>query len=87
MKEQVKHPEHYNSSINGLETIDVMEGAVNVKDTVKSGFRKMTAVKYICRAGLKDDRIKDINKAIEYLQMLVEYWESKEEDRYVSHND
>lgn len=85
MKEQVKHPEHYNSSINGLETIDAMQGAVNVKDTIVSGFHKMTAVKYICRAGLKDNRIQDINKAIEYLQMLVKHYQ--EEDKHVSNDN
>jgi hypothetical protein len=60
-KETVEHPDHYRSE-SGLEAIDVIEAW-------DLNFNLGNALKYICRAGLKDkgSRSEDLEKAIWYL--------------------
>lgn len=59
----VNHPSHYNA-YKGLEVIDLTE---------QMNFNRGNAVKYICRAGLKNEEteIQDLEKAIWYLQREV----------------
>lgn len=66
--EAVDHPAHYQSA-GGLEVIDVIEA-------FGLGFRLGNAIKYILRAGHKDDRLQDLRKALWYLQREI----SKEEE-------
>ena len=50
-------------------------GNIQVWDFVRDqglNFHLGNAVKYICRAGYKDDRIADLRKAIHYLQNELE---------------
>lgn len=54
------NPDHY-KSISGIEAIDVIEA-------FDLDFCRANAVKYILRAGKKDDVIQDINKGIWYLE-------------------
>lgn len=67
IKDDINAPPHYIS--NGLESIDVIE-AFNL------GFRLGNTVKYILRAGRKDDRLKDLRKAQWYLNREI----AKEEE-------
>ncbi len=62
-KEMVNHPSHYQG--NKFEVIDIIED-------YKLDFCLGNAVKYILRAGKKDDIIQDINKAIWYLERFKE---------------
>lgn len=39
----------------------------------KLNFHRGNAIKYICRAGKKDDEIEDITKSINYLQNELSY--------------
>ena len=57
--ESVDHPTHYRSD-SGFEAIDVIE-AWNLN------FNLGSALKYICRAGLKTSRKEDLQKAIWFL--------------------
>lgn len=61
---QVKHPKHY------------CEGRkYEPKDVIRNwqlNFNLGSAVKYIARAGRKDDIVQDLSKAIEYLQFEIE---------------
>lgn len=59
----VNHPSHY-TAYKGLEIIDLTE---------QMNFNRGNAVKYICRAGLKDGskEVEDLNKAIWYLTREV----------------
>lgn len=59
VEDVVNHPSHYQSK-TGLESIDVIEA-------FDLGFHLGNAVKYILRAGKKDDRTQDLSKAIWYL--------------------
>lgn len=55
----VDHPEHYNTNPSGIECIDVVR---------HMNFNRGNAIKYIWRAGSKNDEIEDLKKAIWYLQ-------------------
>jgi len=66
--EMVDHPNHYRKS-SGIEVIDVIE-------TWNLDFSLGNALKYIARAGLKEDRDQDLDKAIWYLMRALE----KEDD-------
>jgi hypothetical protein len=57
-KEQVNHPDHYNSNPSGIECITVAE---------HMGFNLGNALKYIWRADFKEDAEKDLKKAIWYI--------------------
>ena len=57
--EHVNHPTHYQGS--RYEAIDVIED-------FKLNFCLGNAIKYILRAGKKDDKLKDLQKAMWYLQ-------------------
>ena len=58
-EDAVNHPTHYKG--NNLEVITVIED-------FELGFHLGNAVKYILRAGKKNDRIQDLKKAIWYLE-------------------
>lgn len=64
--DQVNHPKHYTSDPSGIECIDV---------TRHRNFNVGNAIKYLWRAGLKEDKdrklidkqVEDLNKAVWYL--------------------
>lgn len=64
--DQINHPKHYTSDPSGIECIDI---------TRHRNFNIGNAIKYLWRAGLKEDKdrklvdkqIEDLNKAIWYL--------------------
>jgi len=58
----VEHPHYYNQ-IPGVECIDVVE---------HMNFNRGNAIKYIWRAGNKDDTVTDLEKAIWYLKREIE---------------
>lgn len=62
-KEQVDHPEHYNSHPIGVECIDVAE---------HYGFSIGNAIKYLWRAGLKGDAVEDLKKARWYIDREIQ---------------
>lgn len=55
----VDHPTHYN--VLGMEVIDVI-------DAFGLGFNLGNVIKYILRAGKKDDSVTDLKKAMWYLE-------------------
>lgn len=63
MNEKVNHPSHYQGK--GLEVIQVIE-------SFDLNFNMGNAIKYILRAGKKDNFEEDIKKAIWYLSREVE---------------
>jgi Protein of unknwon function (DUF3310) len=67
----VNHPSHY-TAYNGLEVIDLTE---------QMNFNKGNAVKYVCRAGLKDKtkEVEDLEKAVWYLQREIERVKKEQE--------
>jgi hypothetical protein len=61
-KEMVNHPSHYN--MGKIEAIDVIEDWM-------LNFNLGSVVKYIARAGHKDDIVQDLKKALWYLEREV----------------
>ena len=70
--ERVNHPDHYKEG--GMEVIDV----INAYSHVRNSFALGNAIKYILRAGKKnqDTYIEDLKKAIWYLQSEVDWREA-----------
>ena len=62
--DNVNHPKHYTEG-RQYETIDVIEDW-------KLGFNLGNAVKYISRAGRKDDIVQDLEKARFYLDREIQ---------------
>jgi len=67
----VNSPSHYTSG--GIETIDYMEAKSTPEEF--RGHLRLTAIKYLSRAGLKDDTLKDLKKAQWYVNALVDFVE------------
>jgi len=65
--EQSEQPDYYKS--NGLSPMDAFEKGLLSKEEF-IGFIKGNVIKYSVRAGKKDDAVKDIGKAIDYLGWL-----------------
>ena len=71
MTGSVDHPAHYNDHPSGVECIDVVE---------HMSFNVGNAVKYLWRAGLKGDRIEDLEKARWYIDRELRLAERSDED-------
>jgi hypothetical protein len=61
-EERVNHPSHYQG--NQFEVIDIIED-------FDLNFSMGNAIKYILRAGKKEDRIEDLKKAVWYLEREI----------------
>jgi hypothetical protein len=67
MKDLVNHPDHYKSG--GIEVIDFMEAKLTPEEL--KGYLRGNVIKYLSRAGKKDDELQDFKKAQWYLNRLV----------------
>lgn len=63
-KEMVNHPSHYGGEDNPYEAIKVIEAW-------DLGFNLGNTIKYISRAGKKDNTVQDLKKALWYLQREI----------------
>ena len=66
-KEMVDHPSHYNQ---GIETIEYIE-------SWSMNFNTGNVIKYVTRAGHKNDRLEDLKKARWYLDREIAKEENK----------
>jgi hypothetical protein len=57
--DHINHPKWYNNHPSGIETIDVAE---------QLNFVGGSVIKYLMRAGLKEDTLKDYKKALWYVE-------------------
>lgn len=73
-KDDVNNPGHYTSG--GIETIDYQKAKSTPEEF--RGHLRLTALKYLSRAGLKDDILKDLKKAQWYVNRLVQFVETGE---------
>ena len=76
MPDPVNSPPHYTSG--GIETIDYMEAKSTPEEF--RGHLRLTAIKYLSRAGLKDDTLKDLKKAQWYVNALVDFIEDNQDN-------
>jgi hypothetical protein len=70
MPDAVNHPAHYGGDDNPYETIKVIEAW-------GLGFNLGNTVKYISRAGKKDDVVQDLEKARWYLDREISNLKAK----------
>jgi hypothetical protein len=63
--DQVIHPQHYGGKDNPYEAIKVIEAW-------EAGFNLGNTLKYISRAGKKDNIIQDLEKALFYLDREIQ---------------
>lgn len=63
IQDLVHHPKHYIQHPSGIEAIEITEGF---------NFCVGNAIKYLWRAGLKDDTIQDLRKAIWYIEREIQ---------------
>ena len=63
IEDEVNQPKHYTSHPSGIECIQITE---------HMGFNLGNAIKYIWRAFLKDDAIKNLRKASWYINREIE---------------
>ena len=73
VKDMVNHPPHYTRG--NMETIDIME-AKSTPEEFK-GHLKLTALKYLTRAGHKDDELQDAKKTQWYVNKWVKTLEKE----------
>lgn len=66
-KEMVNHPNHYGGKDNVYEAIKVIDAW-----GLDNDFYLGNAVKYLSRAGKKDDTVQDLKKAIWYIEKKIE---------------
>ena len=74
MVDIVNQPAHYTTG--GIETIDYMEAKSTPEEF--RGHLRLTTIKYLSRAGLKDDTLTDLKKAQWYLNRLISFIESND---------
>jgi hypothetical protein len=58
----VEHPAHYNKHPSGIECIDIAEAF---------SFNLGNVIKYVFRAGFKDNEVQDLEKAAWYLRREI----------------
>ena len=61
--DDIKEPEYYNWHPEGIECMDVVK---------YMPFLRGNAMKYLWRAGRKDSAVKDLSKAIRYIEEEIE---------------
>jgi len=67
---KLTQPDHYDSSTN----IDV----IDICHMYDISFSRGNVLKYVIRAGKKDDELKDLYKALDYLQREIEYIKNRQ---------
>jgi len=61
-------PKHYDT-----ESIDV----IDICKLYGLNFNRGNIVKYVCRAGKKDDEVKDLEKALDYIVRELQHYKNK----------
>ncbi|PNK23070.1 hypothetical protein CBR56_27700 [Bacillus thuringiensis] len=69
----INKPNHYHEG--GIDPFKY--GEANLTSAEMIGFYKMNVIKYLTRAGKKDDMIQDFKKAQKYMNKLVEFMGKK----------
>lgn len=67
MTDMVNHPPHY--KVGGIETIDYLQAKSTPEEF--AGYLRLNCMKYLSRAGHKDNALEDYKKAAWYLNKLI----------------
>jgi hypothetical protein len=65
MSDNVNHPEHYGGVDNPFEAIKIIEA-------YDLNFNRGNVLKYLLRAGKKNDELEDLHKALFYISREIE---------------
>lgn len=76
-KDAVNHPSHYGGEDNVYEAVKVIEAWE--KQNPNLTWNLLTAVKYLCRCGLKDSLLQDLKKTAWYVKREIDRLETGEE--------
>ena len=68
--DNVNHPAHYQTHIDGLETIDIIYAVLGPERF--EGYCRGNALKYLARADDKGNTIEDLEKAAKYIAWEIE---------------
>lgn len=68
IEDQVNRPDHYHSG--GIDLFEFGEQKFSKEEMI--GFYKLNVMKYLVRAGKKDNVLQDLKKAKRYLEQLIE---------------
>ena len=68
---KLTQPDHYDSSTS----IDV----IDICHMYDISFSRGNVLKYVIRAGKKDDELQDLHKALDYLLREIEYLKNKQQ--------
>jgi len=71
MSDMVNHPPHY--KVGGIEAIDYLQAKSS--PTEFAGYLRLNCLKYLSRAGHKNNAVEDYKKAAWYLNKLIEVTE------------
>jgi hypothetical protein len=75
IKDMVNNPQGAHYTHGGIETIDYMKAKSTPEEF--SGHLRLTAIKYLSRAGLKESTLIDLKKAQWYVNELVTFVEKQ----------
>ena len=74
----VNHPAHYQTYIDGLETIDIIYAVLGPERF--EGYCRGNALKYLARADDKGNTIEDLEKAVKYISWEIEIRRKEEQN-------
>ena len=78
MADNVNHPAHYQTYIEGLETIDIIYAVLGPERF--EGYCRWNALKYLARADDKCNTIEDLEKAVKYISWEIEIRRKEEQN-------
>ena len=70
MADNVNHPAHYQTYVEGLETIDIIYAVLGPERF--EGYCRGNALKYLARADDKGNTVEDLEKAAKYISWEIE---------------
>lgn len=73
-KKVINHPARYGGDTT-YECIKVLQAWVSEEEY--RGFLRCNAIKYLCRAGKKDEIVQELKKSVWYINKLIESYEGQ----------
>lgn len=70
MPDMVNHPPHYNN--RRMEAIDIIEMIIEIEKNPKVAYNMSNVLKYLLRFRDKGTPVKDLNKAVWYLNRMIQ---------------
>jgi len=75
--DDVQRPKHYNNRL--MEAIDIIEMIIEIEKNPKVAYNMSNVLKYLLRFRDKGTPVKDLNKAVWYLNRMIQKVEEENE--------